>query len=358
MNNYKHPGRPRESLLRKVHILVLRISVSSKTISTIYWMLRSFFGKGGFGREAQAVLAGKLAYYESLVDPRINTSLLRRNIHRLEKGLLMKPRRVPFALGYIGETVNAYVRAVHAEVDAKEITWAHDVLAEYMRISPRDPKIDRLRKVFHEANSHGFNQRGDSPKNIPYLREVSNAPAFSYSDLLQLAKFRRSVRWYRPDPVPRAIVERALDVASLSPTACNRQPYQFRVFDDPSLVAELIKLPGGTSGFSHQVPAVVVVVGRLRNYPGGHDRHCIYTDASLAIMSFVYAMEVQGVGTCCINWPDHELKERAMASFLKLEPDERPVMLVSYGWPDPEGAVACSTKKSISNICKYNFEGS
>jgi hypothetical protein len=45
-----------------------------------------------------------------------------------------------------------------------------------------------------------------------------------------------------------------------------------------------------------------------------------------------------------------------MAELLNLDPDERPVMLVAIGYPDPDGLVANSTKKSLSQLRTYNFE--
>ena len=62
----------------------------------------SFFNRS-FSREMKSTLEGKLSYDSSLATPGTGNVLLRRNIHRLEKGLSMKERRELFALDYIGE---------------------------------------------------------------------------------------------------------------------------------------------------------------------------------------------------------------------------------------------------------------
>lgn len=179
-------------------------------------------------------------------------------------------------------------------------------------------------------------------------------PAFDYEDLLELATRRRSVRWFRDEPVPREAIRKAVDVASLSPSACNRQPFEFRVFDDPELVERVGALPAGTKGFAHNFPAIIVLVGELRNYYGERDRHLIYIDASLAAMSFVFAAETLGLSTCCINWPDIEEYEQEADNVLGLEPDQRPVMFIAVGYPDPDGMVAYSQKKPNRQICRFN----
>lgn len=337
-------------MLHDIDFMLVRACSRSRIASSIYYLFNR-----SFRREQQAVLSGRVTYEKSLANPRANTSLLRRNIHRLEKGLLMQPRRVPFGLDYIDETVRAFVLAAQCGTDSTELAWAADVLQEYTQIMPRLPALEPLRGILESTLDSG-SPPGGAGRRVPYLRSEDEAPRVSWEDLLKLARFRRSVRWYLPAKVPREAIERAIEVAAYSPTACNRQPFVFRVFDEPELVEKLLSLPMGTAGFSHQVPAVAVIVGRQRNFPSERDRHLIYVDGSLAIMSFVYALEVQGLSSCCINWPDIERRERRMAEFLELEPDERPIMLVAFGYPDPRGLVASSAKKPVSSLCKYNFE--
>jgi len=335
-------------IAHKIDSFLVQLGAKSRLAASLYYVLR-----GKFSREQQAVLAGKVAYKRSLSDPSINSSLLRRNIHRLEKGILMRPRRVPFGLNYIEETVDIYCKAIEAQTDLAELAWAHDVLGTYFDITPPDPAVDPLRARF-KSTRRPICEPGPNGRRSPYRRQSANRPHIPYEEFLKLARYRRSVRWYLPQTVPRDVIERAIEVASYSPTACNRQPYEFRVFDDPKLVGRVLSIPMGTGGFGHQVPAVAVVVGKQRNYPNERDRHLIYVDGALAIMSFVYALEVQNLASCCINWPDVEALERRMTKLLGLSPDERPIMLVAFGYPDPDGLVADSTKKPVDILCKYN----
>lgn len=115
------------------------------------------------------------------------------------------------------------------------------------------------------------------------------------------------------------------------------------------------KIPFGLDGYGHNVPVVAVVIGLQRYYFDERNRHLIYIDASLAVMWFILALEMLGLSSCCVNWPDVEENERKMVSLLNLASDERPVMLVAIVHPDPEGMVANFTKKSVSSLRRYNF---
>ena len=139
----------------------------------------------------------------------------------------------------------------------------------------------------------------------------------------------------------RDVVDRAVRVAAYSPSACNRQPFSFRLFDDPAAVREIAGIAMGTRGFSDQFPGLGGAgwggCGPTRTRGTGTS---IYIDASLAAMAFQFALEVQGVGSCCINWPDVRDRDERIGRVMGLEPDERVVMLVSYGHPDPRRAGA------------------
>lgn len=341
-----------------------RLGVYSPVFASFYYAL---FNRS-FDREHRAVLKGRLVHAQSQDETADTSSVLRRGIHRLEKGILSKPRRDIFAVHYIRETVDFYERAVQARgngalVPDEELEWAHDVLEKYFAITGSHPRIDEQRERFAQMPTPSFQKnavrengrsRANGRPKRPYTRDLSEPPSVDYEDLLELSKRRRSVRWFRQEPVPRERIRKAVDVASLSPSACNRQPFEFRVFDDPELVEKVAPLPPGTKGFAHNFPAIIVLVGELRNYYGERDRHLIYIDASLAAMSFVYAAESLGLSTCCINWPDIEKYEQEADAVLGLEPDQRPVMFMAVGYPDPDGMVAYSQKKPNRQMCTFN----
>ena len=351
--------RLRRRIARTVAALdrrLMRPMSKSRFLSSIYYAIVN----RSFAREHQAVLCGRLAFEASRSGPKSTSSLLRRNTHRLEKGLIMRPRRDVFALDYIGETMKFYESTRRASgssscVSPGELRWAHEVLSDYFAAVASHPTIDPLRDRFYAL---GPLDEGPQPQQrfVPYCRDLGVPPSVAYDDLLALAWRRRSVRWFRRDPVPRELVAKAVEVATLSPSACNRQPFYFHVFDDPAIIREVADLPGGTTGFSHQFPMVIAVIGELRNYYGERDRHIIYIDASLAVMSFVYAAETLGLATCCINWPDIEEDERRADKVLGLESDQRPIMFLAVGYPDPDGMVPFSQKKPVSQLCRFNFE--
>lgn len=357
VHRLKAPFRFARRQVRKVGQAFESVAFRFAGINRLTAALYYAFVNGAFGREQVATIAGRRRYQDELLNPSDNCALLRRNVHRLEKGLLMRPRRPVFALDYLDETVDIYVRLVESlgeqyqEEGDTVVRWAHNVLAEYFAVTSEHPKSDRARRRFLDSRQLVPGDR----RLVPYQRNLGEELGVSYESMLALAHRRRSVRWFLDKPVSRDLIDRAVMVAAQSPSACNRQPFMFRIIDDPELVRQVAAVPMGTPGFAHNIPVMVVVVGQLRNYPFERDRHVIYIDGSLAAMSFIYALEVQGIGSCCINWPDVESLEKRMSELLKLEKDERPIMCLALGYPDPEGLVAYSQKKPLSQMRSYNM---
>lgn len=63
-----------------------------------------------------------------------------------------------------------------------------------------------------------------------------------YRSLLGLLKFRRSVRGFRPDAVPRELIEQILEAARWAPSAGNCQPWEFLVVEDRDTIHRLAEL--------------------------------------------------------------------------------------------------------------------
>ncbi|UCC29323.1 MAG: nitroreductase family protein [Phycisphaerales bacterium] len=343
-----------ERFVHQIQHFILYFASKSGFLCSVYYALCS----ASFWREHRGVAYGRLKHIKEAGNPVGSQYILRRNIHLLEKGLLMRPRGKVFALDYIQETVGCYARAFELGrtspdlVSQVELQWASDVLSLYFDVAGAHPIVDDLRNRFRTLRADAPDR---TPTAVPYKRDLARPPSIKYEDLLALARRRRSARWFLQKPVPRKMIDQAIAVAALSPSACNLQPFEFRVFDDPELTKKVASIPTGTLGFSQNFPVIVVLIGKLHAWSSEQDRHLIYIDASLAAMAFLFALETQGLGSCCLNWPDLGPQERRMSELLGLETDERVIMLIALGYPDPDGLVGYSQKKPLPELRSFNI---
>jgi nitroreductase len=329
----------------RVDVRVARAASFSGWSSVLYYALYN----GHFRREMRSVLLARCGYYGKQNAQNPTSYLLRRNIHRLEKGLIMRPRRNIFGEGYIVETVQHFNRCVENNaLTETETSWAKDVISEYFAVVSSSGEIDVARAAFRVADNVRETARDSFQKPLAY--STLRSAEISFGQLQTLCQRRHSMRWFEPKRVPRDVIDAAVDVAATAPSACNRQPYKFYVFDQPERAQEIGAIPMGTAGFSHNFQCVVVVVGDLSAYPFEKDRHIIYIDSGLAVMQMQLALETLGLASCCINWPDIERHERQMALELDLAPYQRPVMLLAVGYPLADALVPYSAKKNASDL--------
>ena len=63
----------------------------------------------------------------------------------------------------------------------------------------------------------------------------------NYDALLELVKKRRSIRRFKPDPVPDELVQKIIEVARWAPSGFNMQPWEFVVVKDPALRGKIVE---------------------------------------------------------------------------------------------------------------------
>lgn len=336
--------------------LLLPLAARNRKFAGVYY---AFFNPH-FRREMHATAAGRQHYFLHEESSNIATVIIRRNIHRLEKGLSMVPRKALFATDYIDETLTALGNMLKdPNLDIVLLKYAHDVLESYFQVTQwpegaSQPALYKqlsaqIKPLLHQGGLVSESSRQAAP--APY--QTRPRASISYDEFLLLCQQRCSVRTFLDTPVPKAILEQAVSAAAQAPSACNRQPFRYIAATEQPVLNKLANLPMGTAGYANGLPCVLAVVGDLSAYPFERDRHVIYIDASLANMQLMLALETLGLASCSINWPDIENYEIKIAKLLNLQPFERVVMLIAVGYPDPNALIPHSEKKTPAGLLSY-----
>lgn len=301
--------------------------------------------------EHRSFLEGAYIYELSKKKNLKNISFLRRNIHRLEKGMIMKPRRGEFGVRFILQTVRSFKAYVESsELKGSEYVWAYQVLREYFRIV-KSNNIN-YRNALDLFNGIEFEIDENIERKIPL--KPSDISLIRYQDFHDLNSSRYSVRWFKEKNVQDEILEKALSVAVLSPSSCNRSPYRYVISNkEPSLTEEIARVSSGTDGWAQNIPCIAVLVGKQSAFSNVSNRHSIYVDSTLSVMPFVLALKTMGVSTCLINWADIPSNEDRMRKLLSLTSDEKIIISIAIGYQDDDSLVPYSQKKNVSEISNF-----
>ncbi|MBE0471605.1 MAG: nitroreductase family protein [Methyloprofundus sp.] len=318
-------------------------------LSSLYYIFNT-----AFVFENRAVLSGRFYYYYNLHFKKSVPALLRRNIHRIEKGLIMKPRRDVFANKYIVETMECFLECVEKKIiDRNEAKWAEDVLEIYFEsVQNESNNIVYSMSLFEKVKKLSIKDESEADNFSPYIYKDLEKTEVNYDEIKGLFLKRRSVRWFKKKDVPLELIEQAVDAAVFAPTACNRQPYSFHIVTTKDTAVSVAKTAVGTNGFAENIPCIIAIVGDLSAFSGERDRHLIYIDGSLVAMQLMLAMETLGLSTCPINWPDKASAEYDIRKILHLKTYERPVLLLAVGYALDDGGIAYSQKKNSTSLVK------
>jgi nitroreductase len=114
-------------------------------------------------------------------------------------------------------------------------------------------------------------------------------------DTLQAIRERRSIRRYRPDPIPEEDLARIIEAGHLAPSAANRQPWRFILVTDPEERAALAQACRGQTWMA-DAACILVGVG-LPDVSAKWYR----VDVAIAMQNMILAAWSLGYGTCWIG---------------------------------------------------------
>ena len=172
--------------------------------------------------------------------------------------------------------------------------------------------------------------------------------------VMQAIETRRSVRKYRPDPIPEETLHQVTEALRLAPSACNNQPWRFIIVNDQSLRAKVAQASRGQL-FMAEAPVIIVGCALPKKaYPsmGGY-WNSADVDVTIALDHLTLAAAAAGLGTCWIGAFDEE----AIKTLLSIPPEAKIVAMTPLGYPKQEGLlcpVGPGDRKSREEIFSNN----
>jgi nitroreductase len=164
---------------------------------------------------------------------------------------------------------------------------------------------------------------------------------------------RRSVRSFKPKPVPQEDIERVLAAAAAAPSAWNTQPWRFFVTTGESrrvvgeivarstaFLQEYIELHGpeiyelAMQWYTSLGEAPVVIVCTADEVKSDHDRVNVHMAVGAAVENLMLAATALGLGTCNVTFA--HVERDAIIEALGIPAGREVVSLVALGYPTDE----------------------
>lgn len=195
-------------------------------------------------------------------------------------------------------------------------------------------------------------------------------------ELTQIFTRRRTIRNFSREIPAREIVENAIDVARLSPSGANKQPWTFALIENMELkqtIRELSEIeehrfyvekpnkkwikdlehihPKKEKEFLTKAPYLIVIFYRHFDLEDDGEKSTNYyakESAGIATGMLISALHMCGLSTLTYT----PKRMQFLTQLLNRPENERPFMLLGVGKPCPMATIPVLTKKSIDEVMK------
>ncbi len=178
-------------------------------------------------------------------------------------------------------------------------------------------------------------------------------------ELMEAIKQRRSIRKYKPEPVPEEVFRELIEAVRWSPSWANTQCCEVIAVKDSKIKTELatalVKGNPATSSMT-EAPLVMVLCGKRgvsgfkKGEPTTAKGDWLMFDTGLAMQSLCLAAHSHGLGTVIVGNFDHQ----RVAEILGVPQNVEVVAITPLGYPATEG-VAPKRKDSSEFVFNEKY---
>jgi iodotyrosine deiodinase len=215
------------------------------------------------------------------------------------------------------------------------------------------------------------------PESLNVARLPADAAEARSEEFLALMRERRSVRHFSDEPVPRVLLENALEAAASAPSGANRQPWRFVVVEDPAVKARIRHAaeheeqllyrerasqeyldalePIGTDWSKpHLTEAPVLIVVFEEPWTWGENgekekNYYVRESVGIAVGFLLVALHNAGVATLT-----HAPSPMGFLNEILDRPEnERPFIVIPVGYPTTDATVPQLEKKRLGDVVEF-----
>ncbi len=150
-------------------------------------------------------------------------------------------------------------------------------------------------------------------------------------NFLELTKSRYSCRDYQTKEVEQEKMDYIMECVRLSPSACNKQPWTFRIVTEKDERRKLIQCYN-REWFAAAPVMIIASILHDEEWVRSDGKHHGDIDIAIAVEHLCLAATEQGLGTCWVC----NFDSRLCKHLFELPENEEPAVLVPLGYPADE----------------------
>jgi nitroreductase len=286
-------------------------------------------------------------------------ALITMDYHRIEKGLALRDPRVGFGSWFLPRLLSNLQTYLAAYGPDRVTAVAINAILAWVDFNEKhghEPTSvrDKLAEVCLQVGETAARGAGEGGVRRLSAREVREKACL---DLEGFFRSRHSIRHFGGETVPREAIEKAVSMASYSPSVCNREGWRVHVYSDGPGKASVLNHQNGNRGFGDQAAHVLIVTTEIQSFASIGERNQCWIDGGMFAMSLVYALHSLGLGTCCLNWCAEKETDTALRACAGIPDSQVVIMMLAIGPLPEEFVVAQSPRKSLGEVIVFHDRG-
>lgn len=162
---------------------------------------------------------------------------------------------------------------------------------------------------------------------------------------------RHSVRNYSIKKIADDDINKAVNMAIKSPSACNRQMCKVYYISTDNNIEIVKKYAKGLGNFNfNNGIQFFVITFDINSFNFYGDRNYGWFNAGLFSMNFVNALHSLEIGSCFLQFGNTNKEEMKLKKLLNIPENERIAVILAAGYYDEISRIPYSTRKSIDDV--------
>lgn len=271
---------------------------------------------------------------------------LRKDYHKIEKGLTLKPRRDYFGKKVIENIMQGTDTLIELAPNNKDINNSLNVLKHYLDAHNGSTKLDYIKSYLEKKISV-------STISSPLIinPKISESDLNGYETVL---KTRKSVRYYQDKKIDTEDIIKSVELALLTPSVCNRQSWHVHFIQDKNIINQLISFQNGNTGFGKDIKNLIIITGDINSFLSPKERNQLWFDSGLFSMNLINSLHANNIASCFLNWCQDKKVSSKVQSILNIPKFEVPTVFVSLGYYEENTEVCHSPRKNIKECLKFH----
>ena len=223
-------------------------------------------------------------------------------LHGVEKGLCLEKPRLGFGVSKINamlDLADKYIGLGYEDTFC--LKMLRDALKEYLEFhKEQNYTNEKIKEIEIRLNKLIEHVGKDDEKFGGYVTVSKGEMDFSIEDVEKLIKTRHSVREFSGEKVEIEEIEKAIELAKLCPSACNRQCARVYYVSTEKYMQDMKTNLEGIGGFADDAQGFLLVCGKRSAY-GEWERNQYIVSAAIFAGYLSLTLHALGIAACTVQ---------------------------------------------------------